>query len=640
MSSDSLSIPYELLNFLFLESPVGIGAYTQERGLLDMNHTLEQLFGYTAEEINELGGPAALLADTAFLESVRRSLAESGEFEGTLPFRRKDGETVWHSVRTRAIGNAQGVGSGSVSWHTDVSQAHELAERLGVSEKRFDEIMELIPEAVTIRAGGKLEFANGACERVYGHPLEQLRGSDEPVVAWALPEEKHKVRALYQALNRGDAGGVHSRQYRIRTAKGAVRWIWTRIFPLGGSPPRAMALSADITDTIEAADRLREKTRDADQANRAKSAFLANLSHEIRTPVAGILGLLDLMENEPEEKQREYRDLMRDAAGSLVRMLEDVLDLSRIESNRLSILPGETDISEALGSVISLMRPRAKERQVELRLQVHSGVPTRCSIDRVRFQQLASNIVSNAIKYTDDGTISVDLSYIEGSGGAGRALLQVEDTGAGMSEGQLSLAFEPFRRLNEGFTQTSDGAGLGLPLVKSLVDLMGGTLDVSSTPGSGTRFAVSLPAPVVEPHDAGASRSSEAVTPETGERVVLLAEDNRIVQLTAQTQLSRAGHQVYVANNGQEAVEIAGRHRVDLVLMDIQMPVMNGLDAIRRIRSDEPSGNPVPIVALTAYSSRDDQEEFFKAGVQEILTKPCSAAELLHAVGKHARRPE
>ncbi len=632
-----------MLEYILSENPVGVGAVVDGEGLVVLNRTMEELFGYTAQEINQLGGPAALVVEPGDLEEIQQALARGHGYEGVIAFRNRAGETVWHRVKTLPLGVQQGVDGGSVSWHVDVTDAQKLVEQLDRSEERFDEVMNLIPEAVTIRRGGALEFANRAVEHVFGHSVDEFCTIERPVAEWALPEEKHKVRALYGALEHKTSAPVISRQFRIRTAAGDVRWIWSRVFPLGGHPPRALSLSADITDTVEVADRLREKTRDADQANRAKSAFLANLSHEIRTPVAGILGLLDLMENEPEETQRTYRELMRDAAGSLVRMLEDVLDLSRIEQNRLSIVPTETDVRQALHSVVALMRPRATERNVTLEFVSADSVPVICSVDRVRLQQLASNLVSNAVKYTEEGTIRVHLSYLEPhAAGAGRIVLVVEDTGAGMTEGQLSLAFEPFRRLNEGYTQTIEGTGLGLPLVKSLVDLMGGTLDVSSRLGDGTTFTVSIPAPAAESREAASDSPGSAVetsptSTERQDRTVLLAEDNRIVQLTVQTQLARAGCQVYLAGNGQEAVDIALRHRVDLIYMDIQMPVLSGLDAIRRIRTQEAPADRVPIVAMTAYASRDDQEIFYEAGVNDILTKPCSAADLLHALEKHAR---
>jgi len=610
---------------------------------------MEKLFGYTREEINEMGGPAVLVEEPAQLSDIQDAVAASGTYHGRIQFRHKSGLPVWHEVKVRAIGEAEGVTGGSIAWHVDVSQEQELSVKLASQERQFAQIMDRIQDSVTIRNSQGVEYVNPAFEKVFGRLRAELYTRERAVLEWTVPEDRHKVRALYAAVTTPGAAPA-SEQYRITLPHGGIRRIWTRVFPLLPEGGYAVTFSHDMTDSVEAADLLRKKTREAEQASRAKSAFLANLSHEIRTPVAGILGLLELMEHEDAEIQQTYRALMRDAASSLVRMLEDVLDLSRIESNQLSIINAETEAGGAVGAVVAMLKPKAVERGIDLTYAPDRELPELCMVDRVRLQQLASNLVSNAVKYTEEGSVEVSLRWEEHSDSnnlsddplgtkprrPGSLILSVRDTGDGMDEGQLELAFEPFRRLHESYTQKSEGTGLGLPLVKRLVELMGGDLDVRSAVGDGTRFTVTLPADAIVPEPETAPEPPE-LAGETREQVILLAEDNRIVQLTAQMQLAHGGHQVYLASNGIEAVEIVKRHRVDLVLMDMQMPVLSGLDATTQIRANENPTDRVPIVALTAYSSREDQEAFFAAGVNEVLIKPCSAETLLAVVSEHAR---
>ncbi|MFP4375962.1 MAG: ATP-binding protein [Spirochaetales bacterium] len=642
------SISRELLLAIYEHSPVGVGAFVNDQGLVALNPIMELLFGYTREEINAMGGPAALVEDPSQLTDVQEALAAVGAYHGRLHFRHKAGFSVWHEVKLRAIGEAEGVTGGSIAWHVDVSHEQELSVRLASQERHFAQVIDRIQDSVTIRNAHGVEYVNPAFEQVFGRPRAELYTRERAVLEWAVAEDRDKVRALYDAIST-PGGRPASGQYRISMPDGSPRWIWTRVFPLSADGGYAVTFSTDMTDSVEASDLLRKKTREAEQASRAKSAFLANLSHEIRTPVAGILGLLELMEHEDAEMQETYRALMRDAASSLVRMLEDVLDLSRIESNQLSIIAAETDVEGAVGAAVAMLKPKAVERSIELTYAPDPSLPDLCLVDRVRLQQLVSNLVSNAVKYTEEGSVEVALRWEARGEGSVQALesrgtqaqqpavliLNVRDTGNGMSEGQLELAFEPFRRLNESYTQKSEGTGLGLPLVKRLVELMKGDLDVRSTVGDGTSFTVTLPVAAIVPAPTGPP--AEANEAENRERVVLLAEDNRIVQLTAQMQLSRGGHQVYLASNGIEAVEIVKRHRVDIVLMDMQMPVMNGLDATAQIRANEDPADRVPILALTAYSSREDQESFFAAGVNDILIKPCSAEKLHQAVSEYAR---
>jgi signal transduction histidine kinase/CheY-like chemotaxis protein len=350
----------------------------------------------------------------------------------------------------------------------------------------------------------------------------------------------------------------------------------------------------------------------ADAASHAKSEFLALISHEIRTPLNGVIGMATALKDERDATRvREGLRVVQQSADTLLAVINDVLDLSKIEAGRLELERVSFSPREQLGLVVDLMQGAAAERGNELELTVSGGVPAWMWGDPTRFRQVAMNLVSNAVKFTEGGQVKCRVSM------ADRTLsLEVHDTGIGMDAEALQRLFKPFTQADASTTRRFGGTGLGLAICQRLVHAMGGAITVVSAPGEGSVFRVALP--VVE---AEAPRQPQpAPVPAAARRLrVLLVEDNTINQLVARRLLEGLGHEVTTAANGREGVEACAEAEFDLVLMDCHMPELDGYEATRELRRRHWRQ---PIVALTAAATPEDAERCREAGMNDVLTKP------------------
>jgi signal transduction histidine kinase len=382
-------------------------------------------------------------------------------------------------------------------------------------------------------------------------------------------------------------------------------------------------LQADAEERRQFEAQLRAATREAQTANLAKSAFLANTSHEVRTPLTSILGYTDLLlDNDlaPGDRQRHIGVIQQNAAH-LLTLIDDLLDLSRTEIGKLSITMADYSPSEIAEQTVDLLRPRADEKQLRLTLQLSENLPPTIRTDGVRLRQVLTNLVSNAIKFTPAGEVSVTLRHEEQPVPA--VSFEVRDTGIGIPADEFKRIFEPFYQVDQGAGRRYGGSGLGLSISRQLTEQMGGTIELKSEPGKGSTFTVRIPvAPSSSPRQAAPRTSDET-------RIhghILLAEDNVNVRWLVEEYLKRAGASVIAAADGVEAVRaieaaFADRARpaVDLILMDIHMPGMDGFEAMHRIRA---AGYKGPIVAMTAHLMANEKERWTAAGCNAIVPKP------------------
>ncbi|MGA0612930.1 ATP-binding protein [Caldimonas sp. KR1-144] len=379
----------------------------------------------------------------------------------------------------------------------------------------------------------------------------------------------------------------------------------------------------------------------AERASRSKSAFLANMSHEIRTPLHGMLGLAALLQQSSlSSVQSRYVASLESSGKALLRIINDVLDLSKIEADRMTIEETEFDLRAMVEEVASLMSPTARQKGLEWHTEIDAGLPHVVRGDPVRLQQVLTNLVGNAIKFTDRGSVRLIVSAWRR--GSSDVRFSVVDSGVGMAAEALDRVFEPFIQADASTSRRYGGTGLGLAIVAGIVKTMGGRIDVRSAPGAGSAFHFICTLPRVEAPQPPPAATADAPSPASAApalRRFLLAEDNPVNQLYAQALLARMNHDVCIVSNGREAVETwSSQGPFDAILMDCHMPECDGYQAARTIREIERSrGLPrTPIIAVTASVMTEDRAECLQHGMDAVLGKPFSPQELEQALGDSA----
>jgi len=449
---------------------------------------------------------------------------------------------------------------------------------------------------------------------------------------------------VHQVLN-GQTFGFDMEKRYIRK-DGAVIWVRLGVSVVSDSVGQAVyfvGVLEDISARKAAMAELAKAKVQAEDANRSKSEFLANMSHEIRTPLNGVLGMLQLLKGTPMDmEQGSYVDKAHDAARRLLALLSDILDFSKIEAGKLTLRSAPFALNDVFEMVSNVLGGAAMKKGVSLRLNLDQTVPGRLVGDDARIRQILFNLVGNAVKFTSSGSVRVQAWARSGRGTDGLWLyLSVADTGVGILEDKLSSIFDRFTQSDVSYSKNFEGAGLGLAIVRRILDLMDGEICVESEPGQGTTMIVALPITaaaggVQHPrHDIDDSPAPSA-TPLR----ILLAEDENISQFAMRVMLQRMGHSVLAVSNGRAALDEFRNGVFDAILMDIQMPELDGMEATKAIRSDKGLGDRagIPIIALTAYALDGDREKFLSAGMDDYVTKPVSLGDLQRALAKVRRR--
>ena len=434
-------------------------------------------------------------------------------------------------------------------------------------------------------------------------------------------------------------------EFQVETLLGRLVMDW-RLFPEfteQGKVKGVVTVARDITLARKMEQDIIEAKNAAEAANRAKSEFLANMSHELRTPLNGIMGLLQLVELESlTDGQQENVALALRASEGLLTLINDILDLSKIEADKLEIVEMSFQPSDILRTVVRLLGEQALKKKLDLDFSVETDVPDFLYGDAARIRQILFNLVGNAVKFTEQGKVRIHMRAEQAGGGEDRICLHcsVSDTGIGIARDKLEYIFEPFSQAEGAYSRRFPGTGLGLAIVKRLVEMMDGEVSVESEPGAGSTFCFFIKLKVAGPTmEEGPGEQEQSGVAGGGRALnILVVDDESLNRKVMRQLLQRLGHTPVCVASGQEALESLKQHRFDLALMDVQMPEMDGIEALKRIRGGASGLNKpdIPIVALTAFTMKGDRERFLEAGMDGYIAKPVAMADVKRVLARVA----
>ena len=513
----------------------------------------------------------------------------------------------------------------------DRETANERERRIAASvfDASSDSILITDPQARIIAVNAAFSRLNGyAAEEVLGRNPRLLSSGRQTSDFYAHLWRTVEADSVWQGemVNRRKDGSDYDALLTVTAVRGS-----------DGTLLHYVGTATDISQRKQHEKELIGARNRAEAGARAKAAFLATMSHEIRTPMNGILGMIQLsLMTSPSDKVREYLTIAKSSADSLLTILNDVLDFSKAEAGYITIEKRPYSPASLVAEVADLFAARAAEKGINLSHSANANLPDRVTGDETRLRQVLTNLLSNAIKFTDAGSAGISVALSEDRSAI---IYSVVDTGIGIAPEIQSQVFEPFSQADDSITRKYGGTGLGLAICRQLADLMGGILKLESTPGSGSRFILRLPFET-------SSAATKAPLPDAArlngppQRVlsILVAEDMPVNQALMRALLTGQGHQVKMAVNGVEAVAMAATERFDLILMDMQMPEMDGLEATRRLRANEVAESlaRVPVIALTASVFPVDRAACAEAGMDDFLAKPLDVDALHDKIYRHS----
>jgi len=642
LNEEKLSDILETATDWFWEMDAELRFTSLSRSFTRFYHTTDGIIGRRREEIAQRRP-----GDELKWQEYQDAIVQRREFRNfEYHILDQNGQLLTWSVSGKPVFDENGLFAGYRGSGSNITDQRRAEHSLADSERRYRAMFEAVGQALIVTDDrGLIVGFNPAAERLFGYAEAEVSGHD---VAMLMPEPQGRDHGEHYRAFR-DSGRTNPvpllRELTIRRADGstAAAEISLSCWRSEGRP-YFIGVVLDVTKAKQLAETMQRAREAAEHANRMKSEFLATISHEIRTPMNGVLGTLTLLGQQALEPQQHHLvALGRQSAEGLLGLLDDILDFSKLESGKITLDQADFSPAQVLESVVSLLRPRAQQQGLALSWRVHVGVPEVVVTDPGRWRQILFNLIGNAIKFTESGAISVEVRRgPELDQDQFRLETEVEDSGIGIPAAALPTLFDRFTQADSSITRRFGGTGLGLAICRELTQLLGGDIEVISEPGRGSLFRFWVACRPGDP----ALAPEMASDPEPGASLqplpplsVLVVDDNSINRDIMRALLEQGGHKVTTAPDGAAAVQQAGANRFDVILMDLQMPGLDGLSATRLIRALPAPNHAVPVIAVTAHASDSSGPECFAAGMQGFVTKPVRLKPLFTELAAVLRQP-
>ena len=624
-----------LLTKTFEQSHESIIITDPEATIIYVNQKFCDLTGYTKEEV--IGQNPRILQSgihsKKFYKSMWETLTSGKEWQGEFQNKKKDGTIYWEKVTITPIQNKNGKIQSYLGIKEDITTEKQIEENFKDTEIKYKALIDNAPLAiVTINAKGNIVMINQMMVDFLGSPSKEETMKIN-VLDFPLLKEAGVSAQFQKCIDTGEKMKFES-DYISKWSKRMFYRLY--LSPLKSSRGRVigvLAIAEDISKEKRYEKGIIEAKEKAEETDRLKDIFLANMSHELRTPLNAIIGFSEFLKNADNltPEQKEYVDYIDDSGTHLLKLINDLVDVSRIESKQLSFTLEKNKISDLMDPLIPVLRNQLttfQKEHLEFIVKPYEEIKdVILNVDKSRFVQIITNLVNNAIKYTEKGEINLSCSVANNE-----LIISVKDSGIGIPKNKQNIIFERFRQVEEKLSRKYEGSGLGLTLVKELTQLMKGKVWVESKLGKGSIFYVSFPivpetSEVKKPQEETEDKASNDSKFKDDKFTVLLVEDNLQNRILIRNILADYNFNVLEANNGEEAIKLFNEAPyINAILMDLQMPVMDGIEATKIIRK---TNRTIPIIAQTALTSPQDKEKALTAGCNDILQKPFKKDQLL-----------
>lgn len=610
----------------------GIFRVDSDFRLLYANDYLLQMMGYERTSEQQVSEEMKRLFTT---NTVVANLIKNQEPAKEVEFRcvRKDGTEFWGLISINPTFD-----EGKISFY-DGTIVDVTDKKLAENELMlFSAAIDHTPTGVVItNRFGRINYANPYFTKLTGYIIDEVIGTK--IEHYGVIDTPESAREWNHLMS----GQVWKGEMNFKNKSGEILTELVSVAPIRnekGDIANFVVVTEDITDRKRAEVQMLKAKVQAEEATKAKEQFLSTMSHELRTPMNSVIGISNLLlEDNPRKDQEENLNILKFSASNLLALINDILDLSKIESGHVEFVERDFDLHYTLINIKRTHGIRAQEKGVNIKLSVDEILPNILCGDQHRLNQILNNLVSNAVKFTHSGTIRIDVQTVAEYREEVELCIRITDSGIGIPADKIDSIFESFRQANVETTSKYGGTGLGLAITKKLVELQGGSITVESEPGKGSTFQVIMS--YKKGNKLFKAEQEEVADMTTGSKLsgikILLVDDNAINQKVAQKFLARWETNVSVASNGLEALEKVRQEQFDVILMDIQMPEMDGIEASKHIRAlDDELASKTPIIALTAAAMNQEKEQAFDAGMNDYVCKPFVPAELFGKLVKHS----